>query len=311
MDMQELAESFDLISFLDENSIEYKTSGKNVSRGWVEIKCPFCFDPSFHLGIDRRTNRFNCWVCSEKGNILKLIKNLVEDCSWLRAKRILEEFQTIEIRDEIIKPHQTGNILPREASKNFSESARSYLLSRDFDPFKTILDYNLFYTNNIGDWKFRIIIPVIMNHEIVNFVGADITRKNKEKYKNCPNEKAIIPIKSCLYNFDKIKGNIIIVEGIMDSWRMDINNVADSSIATFGTKVTSEQINLIFKKDIKKAFILFDSVEKDPSSDKDADKLASQLSVKIEVDILKLEKGDPADMNKEEIKELKNMIKGG
>ena len=55
---------FDVISFLEEYNIDYTTSGKNVTSGWVEINCPFCGDdPSYHMGVNLSSGLYHCWIC--------------------------------------------------------------------------------------------------------------------------------------------------------------------------------------------------------------------------------------------------------
>ena len=47
---------------LTHNGIEFVTSGNNVRRGELNIKCPFCADdPSQHMGIDPHTGFWSCW----------------------------------------------------------------------------------------------------------------------------------------------------------------------------------------------------------------------------------------------------------
>ena len=78
--------------YLDSKDIPYIETGKNVSAGWVNISCPFCEEVSTHLGISP-TGGFNCWVCGESGNIVKLIRRLeIETCSWKKAVSIVEQF---------------------------------------------------------------------------------------------------------------------------------------------------------------------------------------------------------------------------
>ena len=41
----------------DHNEIEYKAL------------CPFCGDTSYHLGLNRKMDRFHCFRCKTRGNI--------------------------------------------------------------------------------------------------------------------------------------------------------------------------------------------------------------------------------------------------
>ena len=57
--------NFDIIAYLENRNIPYKSCGKNVSEGWIGIHCPFpfCSDPSTHLGINLSSKAVNCWIC--------------------------------------------------------------------------------------------------------------------------------------------------------------------------------------------------------------------------------------------------------
>ena len=140
---------------------------------------------------------------------------------------------------------------------------------------------------------------------MVNYVVMDIHRgkyKDRPKYRNCPNEKAVIPIKSCLYNLDNITSpNIIVVEGIMDSWR-----IGDGSIATFGTSFTQEQLILIVRKEPKKIFIIFDP---EPKALASAKEMAMVLATVCKgVEIITLPEIDPGEMDSEQVNAVRRLL---
>lgn len=90
--MRSLKEGFDVLSYLDDMGIEYSTGGDNVSSGWVGIQCPFCSDHKNHLGINLNHKNFSCWICNERGDVVKLIQEL-EGISFIKAKQRVEEYQ--------------------------------------------------------------------------------------------------------------------------------------------------------------------------------------------------------------------------
>lgn len=303
-------EMFDPIAYLQDRNIEYFESGKNVSKGWVNIQCPFCQDHSNHLGINLESKLISCWVCGIKGPVTKLIQE-IESCNPYQARLILKGFT----RDFSSDPYQdipsnknparnlNKGVLerkiswPKGAVSEFPRSYLRFLLKRRVPPRKTILKYKLKAGLNTGEYKFRIVIPVFLNHQIITFVGRDITGKAREAYKNHPEEKSILSVKKLLYRIDETKGNIILVEGIIDCWR-----IGDGSCATFGTKVTKEQINLLLYKKVKRIFLLPDADAIDEWED-----LADQLSPIFDhVELIKLSKGDPADLKRKDIKKLRS-----
>lgn len=52
----------DWITILDQEGVDYVTSGPNIARGNIGIACPFCGnDPSHHLGISLTKPAWGCW----------------------------------------------------------------------------------------------------------------------------------------------------------------------------------------------------------------------------------------------------------
>jgi len=109
-----------------------------------------------------------------------------------------------------------------------------------------------------------------------------------------------------------VKDTIIIVEGPADVWKL-----GDGVVATSGIKYTSAQVlrcvELVKSKNLKRAFILFDTDKEDKRKQAQiqAKKLAENLSTFLNhVEMLTLEKGDPADLTLTEVKELRKSIFG-
>ena len=300
-------ETFDIISYLEDKRIEYRTEGKNVSRGWVEVNCPWCDDPSFHLGINLENKYLNCWRCGPKGMVTNYIKT-IERCSERQALRIIQQYQ-LPTMTEIKKETQTSkiettshDILPKSAKLPLPKLHREYLIARGFDPEEIARKYKILACENTGSYKFRIIIPVIMDGKIVSFTARDVTGKAETRYKSCPSSKSIRPIKHCLYNYDSIKesGPIIVVEGPLDVWR-----IGREAVATFGINFTKEQVKLLLQKRPRKVIIVYDGEEK---AIRKAYELASLISPFSEVKVVELDRGkDPCDLTEEEINEIRKL----
>lgn len=292
-------EAFDILTYLDDKSIEYTAKGRNTSEGWISIKCLWCDDPSQHLGINLVAKTFSCFRCSIKGNAVTLIAE-IEHCSRKKAYRITREY--IDFDAKIKRRHRDDTHVEEvklmHLSKEFSVQHIQYLTNRGYDAEYLIRKYDLYAGGLVGDFKFRIVAPVYLDGEIVSLVGRDITDKSDQRYKALSVSKSKLPIKSTLYNIDSIDKNVVIVEGIFDCWR-----IGDSCVATFGTKVTPEQILLL--KGVGNAFVLFDADAKDA-----AEKLSSTLSgVVNHVEVIILDKGDPADMKPQEVLSLRKELR--
>ena len=285
-----LIPSFDIIRYLDSRGISYEESGKNISRAgeWIGVQCPFCGDHSNHLGINLQSRAMSCWRCGKR-HLISLICQYEKGDMWV-AERILREFQdrsAIEnLNNQALKSFPEQTELPRESTKTFSSLHSHYLQSRGFDPDSTISKYDLYATHNIGAYKFRLIIPVYFNGGLVNYTSRDITDKSNLPYKTCPDDQAVRPIKSCLYNWDTVTNTVIVVEGPLDAWK-----IGDGCVATFGKVVTKQQLALLIK--VKRVFVMFDS-----DASLEAARLVANLSTVVDkVETIFLREGDPADLD--------------
>ena len=297
--------AFDIFAFLDDYEIPYKTSGKNVSRGWIEISCPFCDDPSTHLGINLDSKLFHCWICSSKGGPAKLIRALTK-CSWEQAKNTVEKYvdwSQVDFTDSDLAPKKLK--LPIEFNpitpNTIPELVKNYLQDRNFDPEELTRRFNLYYPGPIGTYKLRLIIPITYRNRLVNFCGRDVTGKASSRWHNCPNTDAEIPLNSLLYGIEEIlEGeSVILVEGIFDQWRLGYG-----AVATFGTKVTSEQALLLQRKKPSKIFLVGDSDVTQEMYENIARKLWFS-----EVEAIYLNSdGDPADLSPTEAQYLMRQL---
>lgn len=290
--------TFNIIDYLEDKGIAYLTEGKNVSYGWININCPFCEDNSTHLGINLTGYGFNCWVCGEHGYITKLLRQL--EGRW-QIEEILEEYKEVELTTEknIIKIDTSDFFLPKESSITPSRNHFNYLKNRNFDIIKIVNKYNIRFCDMFSkNWKHRIIIPVYRNKQLVSFSSRDITGKAEFKYKHCPNDFSPVKIKNTLYNIDNCKlYSVLAVEGAIDVWRM-----GDNCVGTFGTQLTLAQLFLF--KQFRRVFILFDATAREQ-----AQKFAEQLSgIVKEIHIIKLDKGDPAELSDEEANYIKQQF---
>lgn len=305
---------FDIKTYLDDRKIDYKTSGKNIGKGWIGLNCilPGCSDNGNHLGVDLKRGVIKCWACQGKGTVLRLIQ-IIDKCSFTEAKKttlLFPKDTTFTQNKKAANLPLSDQILPIEIQSSWPQIHLDYLRSRNFDPDQLIPKYQLMPVYNIGDWRFRIICPIIINRKIVSFVGADVTRSSELKYKNCPADQSVISVNHSLYNLDRMKDFAIIVEGITDVWRL-----GDGAVATFTNNFSPEQIALLASYKIKRAFVMYDrdelkNGEKESQAQKKQNKLASQLSGIIPyVETILLDNGDPADMSETEVQQLRKEIR--
>jgi len=291
--------NIDIEAYLQDRGFDFSTSGKNTTEGWVNVQCPFpaCGDGSNHCGISRESDMFSCWKCGESGHISYLISEL-EGCSVRKAKQIMEKYPDDSLEIEPEPDHFLGEVLLKEFSDKFPEKYLKYLKSRRFNPEELIQKYYLKAAPNFGKYKFRIIIPIFLNNQIVSFTAMSVT-KSVPKYLHCEKNKSKAPINNLLYGIDEVEKSCILVEGITDVWR-----IGSGAVAIFGTNMTDNQIDLLLSKGIDNITILLDS----DASNK-GKKLAENLSMLFaSVSFLELDDGDPDDLPEEEVKSLRKII---
>jgi DNA primase len=295
---------FDMISFLEEFGIDYVTEGKNVSPGWINMQCPFCSDPSEHLGYDPKSGILNCWRCGSKflDNLIRELLN-TKEVSEIMKRYQVEGKAEIEYRRREKKEKKEEVEMPCGAyqpNQNRNNKYAVYLKSRNFDLEDIKREWNIWVGGLIGNYKFRIIIPVYYKHTLVSYVARDVTGQQEPKYLNMSRGN----IKEYLYGHDHCQDTVIVVEGVTDVWRLG----KGTAVATFGMNTTMAQ--LILLKKFKKVGVLFD---RSKSAQEEAEKMVNALDlIGIEVHNLSLPEGasDPAEMTEVQARQLvKNFFK--
>lgn len=308
----------DIFEFLEEHDVEYWTSGKNVSHGWVNIQCPFsgCSDASNHCGISMKTLRVSCWICGSH-KILDLIAE-VAHCSLKEAsqiKRSLTQNLSQRVGNLLLSGSKSNasssttllnkTCLPLEATLDFPKKHLRYLQLRGFTPpSKYIKKYKLLATHPVGRYKFRIIIPIYMNRQLVSFTSRDITGKQIPPYLSASDKEGKMNIKSTIYNYDFLHPgtDAILVEGPLDAWKL-----GNGAVSSFGVKYTDRQIILLKKKEIRTLFIMFDN---DPAGRGGARNFAKVMAPLVKrIEIITFDTiNDPGDLSIDETSILKYQI---
>jgi DNA primase len=316
---------FLLEDYLKSIGVTYRTSGKNIGEGWIGVqKCPHCLDTRFHFGIHKDTEIYSCWVCKRSGNILSFIM-LVEEVSYFQALKIYENFtlftekksasllEAIEqVRNKPIVPKLEDiskkqplvlpeSIVPLKKALSSFQILNKYLHDRGFDAHD-IENWGDTWLCTNGKYSGRIIFPVYLYGELVNYVGRTIVN-NPLRYMNCPNTEAILPIKDCLYNYDKLQqgGKVVICEGIFDVLKTQ-KLMNRAVIGLFGKQLSNNQLLLLSKKNPSVIDLFLD---------KDAWNLCVEFACKIKmftncaVNIIIPNLKDPDSYNsKEEMEQL-------
>jgi hypothetical protein len=290
----------DFIRLLKDNNIDYKQE----VDGWIQINCPLGHSNGqrgFKGGFNIAGNYFNCWVCGQSP-IEKVFSELLQ-VSFYEAKKILQDYETDTIlRSKLNRKVSKGKSIELPGVK-IGENCKGYkyLMERNFNPVYLVHNYSIIWGDIIGDYSFRIIIPIYYKNSLVSFQARSIYSKEKCKeldilrYKNYPIELGLVNIKHILYNLDNCNDDwVVIVEGVFDCWRLGPKNIS----ATMGTNMSNQQINLLSKR-FKKVIFLFDN---EKPAQLRAKKYGEQLSaLGAEVEIFNPEfEHDPGDYTKDE-----------
>ena len=294
---------FNFEKFLRDYHIEYLTEGSRARAGWIQIQCPFCSGSSrgWDLGFCIDDGRISCWQCRGK-TLNKTIQQLLR-CSGFETKRIILEYGGEKTRP-LLKQNSPVQVGKRKrvdfplGTVELQPKHRDYLIGRNFDPDLLERIYGLKGTGPLGDYKFRIIAPVILDGKMVSYQGRDVTGKSDLRYKACPLDLEVVHHKHTLYGIDLVKGDsVAVVEGITDVWRL-----GPGAVATFGTGFTKRQANTLIQR-FKRVYLLFDP---EPKAQQVAEELSWVLgNVGIESYIIDLESSvDPGDMKQDDADNL-------
>ena len=286
--------------YLDDRGVRYWTAGKNISDGWIGVQCRWCNDQSNHLGIHLQTNAVSCFRCG-KHSLVKLVMS-IDRVGFEQAKAIIAKYGGGRLfsfqRQEIPEDRPDKVVLP--GKQELLSTHKQYLESRNFDADKMFKKYQFNCVGPIGDYKLRICVPFFLNKQIITFQSRDITGMSNIPYLPQPSDEAIIPVKQALYNIHTCKDTTLVVEGFLDVWR-----IGDGCVSTSGIQFTSTQAKLLTT--FKRVFILFDTEQK---AQEQANDLANKISAHTFVEILQLDKGDPAELSDTDAKSLRREVFG-
>jgi len=144
--------------------VPWADRGKNVSRGWINIPCPFCGDdPSAHMGIHEDTGRYSCLRDPEHhgGDPVRLVQKLVPPGPAARrvAVALIEDWRTVTVAERET-PEPSGLRWADFAPAWHAQVYVDYLGGRGFnDPVRTIQRFDL-RRAPAGRWAARLLLPL-------------------------------------------------------------------------------------------------------------------------------------------------------
>lgn len=140
-----------------------------------------------------------------------------------------------------------------------------------------ITTYDLRGGGIVGDWAYRIVIPVYYNNYIVSATARTIAEEVRPKYKSLSNSLSVIDLKHVFLGLDLVKGSsVAVVEGPLDAIRG-----GPGFIAAFGATLSEEQLLLL--KEFDTIYFVRDSDEAGEQFVDEAYKLSAICTSNIEV----------------------------
>jgi len=275
---------------LDYESIATELIGEPETHGEKNIRfeCPYCHSYHKKFYLDTTRGIWNCYNCGEKGNIIKLIMNML-DCQYSNAIEYLKDWgaeyednQTIQnsidenkslytsILQAKAKPIKNNNnkLEPVPLPTNFkylidnfnnpeAYPYLSYLKSRGIT-LQQIIDYKIGYvvdgytqgTKMLSITKSIVFLTFDDTGKIIYWNTRSIVNKKSFKTINAPNDEYEYSKRDVIFNLDKIKelSNVILVESVFNAITVTFPPKT-IGIATFGKKSTKEQLDLLKSKE--------------------------------------------------------------
>lgn len=254
-------------------------------------------------------NYYHCWKCG--GHDFKQTLSLVTNIPKNQIDELIEQYAGRNVVLNKLNKRQAKAIKLTLPTETLIPMEREYLRRRNFNPKYLHEKYKIVGGGLTGKWKYRIIIPLILNGKIVSWTGRSILSLAKQKelniprYKNLSIEESVIDPKSVLYNLDNCKKEVaVLTEGAFDVMRM-----GDDFFCSFGTELKQSQIAMI-KTRFKKVFIMFDN---EKEAQEKARKFGLQISsIGVDVELVDaygdFGKNDGGELSPGEVKIIRDEL---
>lgn len=317
-----------IINFLNDNNIYFTDTGNNVKQGNVNIKCCFCSnDPSEHLGISLKSPHvWGCWRNADhRGkDIVDLIIKLI-GCSYSEAKAIVEQdkslleessmlskinsiFNKEEVIEKIkgVESLEFPNSFKKISSFGVYKKFYDYMVSRNFKHFEIIelVDHYNLQGCLIGDYAYRVIIPIYYKKKLVSWTGRIIGGNESLRYLDLSPNKSVIALKSTLLDFDNFhdKGGdkLFVTEGAFDCINLFRFGLNVTCTFTVNLSISQKYLLSQLSKKFNEIIIL-----PDRNFEIQAWQLKKDLAYLKNISVQVLPQGvdDPGELNKYEIDE--------
>lgn len=298
--LRKVRTEFDYRDYVEENF-----SVKNTGNGEMRINCPNCGDSKYKCYVNDDKKRFNCFKCDfNSGNydvfdfvaitegidrgdaILRLSREYAEVApSW---ESIIAECQGNPVEAEEshipairVLPHLPSSAKPMTSPEVVEEKPFwDYLINRGFEPSEVLAvqahyiaaeDVPIFDSRNTrrGNIGRRVVFPVYGgNNDLVSWLSRS-TDGREPKYLNAPETEMARTVWPYV---PTSKTQAVLVEGLIDA--LAVRRTGRAAYATFGKKISIDQINLLKGWGITSIVLFYDVDAK-----RDMRNIANQLKI--------------------------------
>ncbi len=294
-------------------------------KKYVYADCPVCGKDEFYLLFLEDNQPCGCSrgkKCGWKGNIFTLLKLLGKSTEFVQDRDV-NVFKKLEsnLGEKILDLNlELPQINPPMLWKRVHED--EYLRSRGFED----ADFEKYEVGRSAIKKDYVTFLVRQKGLLVGYIGRSERSKvwidqynARQKEKGSEHiypryDNSVSDFAKMLFGYDELVTNVttdvILVEGIFSKAKTDNNLQLNSSdeikcCATFGAKISPEQIELLRLKGVKNVWLWFEA-DVLKSVKQSAAKLFSYFNVKVSY----LKDKDPNDIGPEEAMQLLEEAKG-
>lgn len=287
-----------VVELLEEHHISYRQRAD-----WYNVCCPFCYsDSGFHLGISDK-GFATCFKCG--WHSIESTLHALFDCGYSTARHYARTMYGTKAYVDPIKDVKFE--LPTDGKLIESSRAFAYLLERmphlSYDEAVDLAaKYDIQYTKfEYKDQLLsgRVVFPNYYRGKAVSWQARDYLNIHGIKYMTAPKDGELLFHKNFLWGIDRVPyDKVIVCEGVMDAL-----TIGEGAVHTHGVKFSHSQVcELMGFSDV---YICYDN---DDAGHDGAKRLASLLSHRTKVHIVKITEKDINSCSKQEIADVKGLL---
>ncbi len=249
---------------LDTIRVPWADTGKNTSKGHVNIRCPWCFDdPSHHLTISEDKAAYYCYrdpLRHSGRNLITLLVQLgVTRADAVRLLNVYKRAGAAEYVEEVpVETHVLKTRWDRFQPINMQSRYLDYLYSRGFDdPETAAVRYDLRYASE-GKWAGRLLIPFREDGFVRGWTGRALRDECAPKYlTEDVHDAGLVFAPRARKSTDH---TLLIVEGPIDALKIDVSVDFYYTVALTGKALPDSRVLRLqkFAYGLQNAFLWMD-----------------------------------------------------